>query len=498
MTHQDLRDWLEQVESLGELRRIEGAHIDDDVAPITDITEHAITGPAVLFSGLQGFDPGRRVLVNPISSLNRVAMTVGFPVGLSKADYCDLWHDKLQTLQSIPPRVVADGPVLQNVQRGDEVDLTGFPAPLWHRADGGRYIGTGCAVIARDPESGWVNIGTYRVMVIDANRVCIYTAPGKHAAIFRDKMFAEGKPLPVAISLGHDPALLLASATPLPYGSSEYDYAGGLKGDAIDVVPGEYTGLPIPARSEFVLEGEISPHEEHAEGPFGEWPGYYASGERTEYVTTIHRIYHRDDPIMIGTPPAKPPTGVGTALGTIRAARVRDEIRLAGIPDVQDVWFHQCGSRFLLSVAIKQRYAGHAAQVGHVATMVQGAAYMGRYVVVVDDDIDVYDLNDVMWAVCTRSDPATDISIIKHCWSDELDPMVHPDDKDAPFNSRMIIDATRPWAWRDTFPAVVELSEEERRATMAKWGDVLFPRGSELGELGQAEWLAASGSGRTR
>jgi UbiD family decarboxylase len=474
MAFTDLRDWMEQVDALGELRHIEGAHVDDDIGPITEISERSMVGPAILFSGIQTFDPSRRILVNPISSLNRVALTVGFPVNLTKADYCDLWLDKTKNLTPIPPRTVTDGPVLENVQVGDDVDLLGFPAPIWHRGDGGRYIGTGCVVISRDPDGGWVNLGTYRVMVVDKNHVTIYTAPGKHAAIVRDKLFAEGKPMPVAISLGHDPALFLGGSTPLPYGESEYDYAGGLKGAPIDVLTSDYSGLPIPAGSEFVLEGEILPTETHTEGPFGEWPGYYASGQRTEFVTKIHRVYHRNDPIMIGTPPTKPPTGVGTAMGTIRAARVRDEIRKAGVPDVKHAWFHEFGSRFFLAVSIKARYAGHAAQVGHIATMCQGAAYMGRYVVVVDDDIDVYDTMEVMWAVATRSDPVRDINIIPRAWSDELDPMVAMGNGDAPFNSRAIIDATWPWEWRSKIPKVIELTREERAATLAKWGKVIF------------------------
>lgn len=474
MAYDDLRDWLTQVEAMGDLRHIKGAYLDDDIGPITEISERSMTGPAVLFSNIPGFDAGRRILVNPISSLDRVALTVGFPTGLSKADYCDLWLEKTRTITPIPPREVDDGPVMENVIRDGDVDLSSFPAPIWHRGDGGRYIGTGCVVITRDPDDNWINLGTYRVMVAGKNQVTIYAAPGKHLAIVRDKLFEQGKPMPVAISLGHDPAIFMGGSTPLPYGQSEYDYVGGLKNRAIDVLPCELSGLPIPARSELVLEGEISPTEKLPEGPFGEWPGYYASGQRTEYVTTIRRIYHRNAPIMVGTPPTKPPTGVGTALGTVRAARVREEIRKAGIPDVKHVWFHEFGSRFFLAVSIKQRYAGHAAQVGHVATMCQGAAYMGRYVVVVDDDIDVYDTMDVMWAMATRSDPVRDINIIPRAWSDELDPMVAQGNAEAPFNSRAIIDATWPWEWRGKIPTVISLSPEERAAALEKWGDVLF------------------------
>ena len=246
MASVDLRDWLDQVENLGELRRIQGAHVDDDIGPIAEISERSMTGPAILYSGIQGFDPGRRILSNPISTLDRVALTVGFPVGLTKADYCDLWLEKTQTLKTIPPRTVSDGPVLENVQADGDVDLLSFPAPIWHKGDGGRYIGTGCVVITRDPDGEWVNLGTYRVMVVDDKHVTIYAAPGKHLSIVRDKLFAEGKSMPVAISLGHDPALLMGGSTPLAYGSSEYDYVGGLKGRPVDVLSGDYTGLPIP------------------------------------------------------------------------------------------------------------------------------------------------------------------------------------------------------------------------------------------------------------
>jgi 4-hydroxy-3-polyprenylbenzoate decarboxylase len=299
--------------------------VDDDIAPIAEISERSLKGPAILFSGIQGYDPTYRILLNPISSLDRVALTVGFPLKLTKADHCDLWLDKTRSLKPIPPRVVTDGPVLENVQAGSDVDLRRFPAPIWHGGDGGRYIGTGCFVISKDPDGGWVNLGTYRVMVVDQNHVTIYSAPGKHLSIVRDKLFAQGKSAPVAISLGHDPALLLGGSTPLPYGESEYDYAGALKGQAVEVLHGEHTGLPIPARGEIILEGEISPTETCPEGPFGEWPGYYASGQRTEFVTKIHRVYPR------GSGARRDPQGGHTGREARLVPRVRQSLLPRGL-----------------------------------------------------------------------------------------------------------------------------------------------------------------------
>jgi 4-hydroxy-3-polyprenylbenzoate decarboxylase len=466
-----LREWLEQVEEIGELRRISGAALDEEIPPITEIAEHAINGPAVLFDQIPGFAPDQRILVNPISSLNRTALMAGFPVGLGKRDYVRLWQEKLRDLKYIPPQEVSDGPILENVLRDDAVDVTKLPAPIWHKEDGGRYIGTGDSVITRDPDSGRINLGTYRVSIIDQHHIFCYISPGKHGRINRDKYFAQGKPCPIAISLGHDPLLLHASATACPV--SEYEWVGGVKGAPVNVVRGEVTGLPIPAYSEIVLEGEVSPTDKAIEGPFGEWTGYYASASRPEHIMTVKRMYYRNNPINTSTPPARPPTGKHLASNCIRAGLLGQELKAAGLPDVQDIWFMEAaGSDLFTVLSIKQRYPGHATQAGHLATFSHATAYLGRIVVVVDDDIDVYDAGQVIWAISTRCDPAKDLTVVPRCWSGPLDPIIPEGEKG--FNSRLIIDATRPWEWRDEFPGVVGLSREEEDEAMRKWGKLLF------------------------
>src|SRR3954453_7695731 len=137
--YRDLREWLDEVERIGELRRISGATLDGDIPQITEIAEHAMNGPAVLFDAIPGFAPDQRILVNPISSLNRTALMAGFPPGLGKRDYVQLWLDKRANLRALPPRQVSDGAILENVLADDAVDLSRLPAPIWHAADGGRY-----------------------------------------------------------------------------------------------------------------------------------------------------------------------------------------------------------------------------------------------------------------------------------------------------------------------------------------------------------------------
>ncbi|MGZ8495780.1 MAG: UbiD family decarboxylase domain-containing protein, partial [Candidatus Binatia bacterium] len=233
---------------------------------------------------------------------------------------------------------------------------------------------------------------------------------------------------------------------------------------------GELTGLPIPAYAEIAIEGEFLPDQGKEEGPFSEWTGYYASGEKMEPLIKVHRLYHRHDPIMTASPEYRPTARAEHCYELLRAAYIRDQVEKAGVPDVTAVasYFR----RFLTVLAIKQRYPGHARQAGLIASQCQGAAYLGRYIVVVDDDIDAYDINDVLWAMCSRADPVDSADIIRRCWSGPLDPIIPKERKG--FSSRMIIDACRPFEWRDKFPPAAHISPERQQAVIAKWKKQLF------------------------
>ena len=214
-----------------------------------------------------------------------------------------------------------------------------------------------------------------------------------------------------------------------------------------------------------------SPTSERVEGPFGEWTGYYASDLRPEPVIDIKAIYYRDDPILLGCCPERPPDEICRYRAIVRSALLRDNIQKAGVPGVTAAWAHEIGNaRLFLAVAVNQRYPGHAKQAGHVASMCHVAAYCGRYTVVVDDDIDVSNLEEVMWALLTRSDPATSIDIIRNAWSTPLDPRIEPERKAIGdfTNSRAVIDACRPFHWRDKFPKVNAPTLEERAARHAE------------------------------
>ena len=474
MIFRDLREWMEQVDKIGELRTLTGVHWDLDMGRVTDIVSHREGAPTVVFDEIPGYPKGFRVLVNFFGSWNRLAMLMALPVPDTPLDLVKAWRAKLKEPKLIPPKVVKDGPILENVKQGKDIDLLAFPVPRFRLQDGGRYIGTGSITITRDPEEGWVNLGTYRVMLHDATTLGFYISPGKHGRIHREKYLARGEPCKVAISFGQDPQLFLASSVEIPYKVEEYQFVGGLKGEPIDVIEGEYSGLPLPARAEIVIEGEAIFNEKRDEGPLGEWTGYYASGKRPEPIIKVKRLYYRNDPIITGVSAGRPPSASSRTVSINRAAMIWDELEKAGVPDVKGVWCHPAGgARLFTVVSIKQRYPGHARQAGMIASFCHAGAYTGRYVVVLDDDIDPSNTDDVIWAMTTRSDPQGDIEIIRRCWSTPLDPMIRKGQP--PLNSRAIIDACRPYEWLDESPDVSSFPPEELQDAMKRYGKQLFP-----------------------
>jgi len=253
--HLDTRDWLDAVDRIGELKRVDGATWEEDIGRVTEMLHHTDDSPAVLFDNIPGYPAGRRVLVNANGDKARLAVTLGFDPHMTADDLKAWFIDKMENMTPQPVRYVDSGPVTENVLEGDDVNVLAFPTPKWHPEDGGRYIGTGTVDVTKDPDSDWINLGTYRVMVHDSKRVGLYISPGKHGRQHRDKYFAKNEPMPVVLIVGPTPSLFVASTLEIAPGLSEYEWLGGLFGEPLDMVRGKYTGLPIPANAEIVLEG---------------------------------------------------------------------------------------------------------------------------------------------------------------------------------------------------------------------------------------------------
>ena len=346
---------------------IEGADPHLEMGALYELSLQKAVPPVLLFPQDQGFSgrPSRRratcalracSMTAPASSWCRTIASTGASIPRRSASEC-----------------VDDGPVLDNVLMDNEVDMLAFPAPKWHGNDGGQYIGTECMVIAQDPDSDWVNAGTYRVSVRDKKTLSIFIEPGKHADLIRKKWWARGEHCPMVVSVGQAPALGAAGggdragACLRVRRRRRADRAGRSSSCAAAspacrsrTMPSSSTRASCPRPQELTM----------TEGPFGEWPGYYTSCG-PEPVLQVKAIYHRNDPIQCATPPARP-IYPGTYFGTagsalIRAAALWDDLEAAGVPGIKGVWkMPGGGSRFINVIAIEQLHAGHAKMAGLV------------------------------------------------------------------------------------------------------------------------------------
>jgi UbiD family decarboxylase len=474
----NLRNWLDDMQQADNLQVLKGADWNLELGAISEMNVKQDGHSALLFDEIMGFPAGYRVLTCTTSSAYRLSSILRAPQISQHKELVQWLRGKPKEWQSraasFPPVTVESGPVFEHVVDQMHVNMWDFPSPLWHEGDGGRYIGTGCAVVTKDYDSDWVNVGTYRVMVHDENHVGLDMVAGKHGQIQHQKYMQAGKPFPVCIVIGAHPLCYLISGIEVPYGMCEWNYIGAILDEPVAVVHGELTGLPFPAGAEIVLEGFIYPGDTRMEGPFGEFHGYYQAGAKPTSVMTVERVYHRNQPIIVGSPPAKPPNDYSYSKAVMRSALLFDALLAAGVPGVEGVWAHEIGGARMFTVAsIKQRYAGHARQCGHVLSQCGVGAYMGRYVVVVDDDIDPANLEEVMWAVATRSDPVYDIDFIHNAMGSKNDPMSVAYKSNAMFSSRAIIDACRPYDHIDDFPPVAEASQRLQEEVKTRWGQLI-------------------------
>jgi 4-hydroxy-3-polyprenylbenzoate decarboxylase len=431
--------------------------------------------PALLFDSVPGYAQGYRVLANILTSVPRISIALGLPAETSAMDLIQWWRTYMRQAPSYKTSLVQDGPLLENVLEGKNVDLSRIPTPIWHEIDGGPYIGTACMVVMKDPDSGWINYGCYRVQVHGPDVATVFMSPGKHGRLLMEKYHARGQKCPVAVVAGMHPAIFMLAGLEIPHGKSELEAAGGIFGEPVEVINLPQTGLPVPANAEIAFEGYISPDDLLDEGPLGEWTGYNGVGSQPEPAIRISTMLHRDAPILMGAVPAVPPNDNTFYLGLYRCGAVWNQLEAAGIPGIKGVWAHEAGgSRFMLTVSIQQLYGGHSKQVGMVASHCHAGAYCNRWTIVVDDDIDPTNFNDVIWAMCTRCDPRDQIDIVHGGWSSALDLMCYDKDTDKR-NSRVIVDACVPFRRRKTFPAVARASKDLDDRMREKWKADLPP-----------------------
>jgi 4-hydroxy-3-polyprenylbenzoate decarboxylase len=479
---QDLRDWMARVEGIGEFLRIkEPIDCIEEMSAISYLVAKQTPSPAILFEQAKGYEGSPSpvgLLFNILGpSLRRIALTLEEPPDTPTIDLIRRVKDKLKN--RIPPREVPKGQAAfyENTKTGDDIDLTQLPIPKHWPLDGGRYAGTADAVITRDPDSGYLNVGTYRMMLQGKNQVGLYLSPGKDARLHITRAWQKGDPIQVAAAWGIDPLFMVVGSQTFAKNVSEYEFIGGVKGHPVPVVRGVTTDLLLPAHAEFVIEGVIRPNSVKSEGPFGEFPGYYGRPEAGCPLVEVTAVHHRNNPILTNALMADYPSNEQSGFfSVIRSAKIWDDFDKLGIPGIQGVYCHPAGAGGfgMTVISLEQRYAGHAAQALALAAQVPGGAYYTKWIIAVDEDVDPTDMDQVIWAMSSRCNPIEDIDLLRNTWSTWLDPTQNPPEE-RPYGSKALINACKEHRYLPVFSKRTALRKEVYDQVAKNWKKLGLP-----------------------
>jgi 4-hydroxy-3-polyprenylbenzoate decarboxylase len=456
MIYKDLRDFIKQLEKQDELKRITVEV--DPYLEMTEICDRTLKrgGPALLFENPKGANIP--VLANLFGTPRRVAMGMGAesvtelrgigellaylkepepPKGMK-----DAWEKfpVFKQVLNMAPKIISSPPCQELVREGDEIDLGDYPIQTCWPEDAAPLI-TWPLVITKGPNKERQNLGIYRMQVIGKNKVIMRWLAHRGGALdFKEFQAAHpGQPFPVSVALGADPATILAAVTPVPDSLSEYAFAGLLRGSKTEVAKSLLNDLQVPASAEIVLEGFIYPGEFAAEGPYGDHTGYY--NEVADFpVFTIERITQRQAPIYHSTYTGRPPDEpaiLGVALNEVFVPILQKQF-----PEIVDFYLPPEGCSYRMAViSMKKQYAGHAKRVMLGTWSFLRQFMYTKFVIVVDDDVDVRNWQDVIWAMTTRMDPARDLTILENTPIDYLD-FASPV---SGLGSKVGFDATNKW-----------------------------------------------------
>ena len=465
MPYADLRAFLHRLEACGKLRRI-SKPVDKDweIAAVSKVAFERIPEPqraALMFERVQGFDIP--VVTGALGSSRSIYCLV---LDCDVGDVQRKWADA--ELRPLTPKLVSAGPAQENVWQGDKVDLTRLPIPTWTVGqDPAPYITSGY-VITADPESHIRNVGTYRVQLKGPNKLGLFINYLQGGRLHVEKNHKLHQPTPVAIVIGADPVIGLVSVSRLPQDMDELAVAGALRGEPVDVVRCRTVDLEVPATAEIVIEGVIRANEFESEGPFGEYTGYMGP-KAMSYIVDVQCVTHRSRPIFQAFISQMPPSESSCIRSMGREATLQKHLAEdLGLP-VRDVHLLEAGgAAAFLVISMKKTHPvqPRTAMCGAWSY----APQFGKITVVVDDDIDIRDVNSVLWAISFRVQPERDVLTMPGMAAVSLDPSQAPpevpqEDISRRVSSKLGIDATRKHA----FPAVAAPPKEHLDLVRKNW-----------------------------
>ena len=470
MAYKDLREFILKLEEEKELQRIK-AEVDWDLELSAIMRKiYEVKGPACLFENVKGST--FPVLSGAFFGYKKYGLAVE-----ASPNIRSILQKVLRASQNpITPITVSGGPCKEHIDTGDSINLEKFPVPRWHHLDGGRYIGTLGVVISRDPETGKRNMGVYRQQMIGKNKLGMLGS--QHFGIHLQKYRAQNRAMPVATAIGVPPAALAAACVQIPFGEDELGVAGGIAGEPIPLVKCETIDLEVPAHAEIVLEGEIPPDVSlwKEEGPYGEFTGYFSDLLSVKRPTVhLSAVTYRDNPIYQGCSPGIPPNEetIYREIGNTVGAWHR--LLKSGVPGIHEVYATEMGcAQFMMVVSMKQQF--YFGNVRQVIDTIFGSMHTVKWIIVVDDDIDIYDRGQVEWALATRVQPHRDIIVSDdRCAGMMLDPSIPLEMRKYPLvqGSRIGIDATTRYKGFQ-FPAIVRSGEEQKQLVERRWKEYGF------------------------
>jgi 2,5-furandicarboxylate decarboxylase 1 len=430
MMAQDLRSFIAAYAEArpGEVVRVtEPVSIEYDVMALVLEYERRRRYPILVFERVDGYDIP--IVANVVASRRALAFALGVPESALAAEY------GRRIKEHIKPVVVTEPPFRHRVVTGDAVDLSSLPIPLYFPGDAGRYLTAGM-LVARDPETGVETEGYHRFQLKGRNRMGVSLHSRRRMFEYQRRAEAKGQPLPCAVVLGLHPLVSMGSLAYPPPDVGKLEVVGGLFGEPLQVAACATIDLHVPAAAEIVIEGEILPGAREPEGPFGEFTGYF-SRRSTEHVFVARALALREGPWFQSIGSGRAGDHI-TTLGLIREAEIMNALARV-IPNVKAVHVPLSGtSAFTAYVSIRQSRPGEAK---HVIPIVLGVDHYVKLVIVVDDDIDVFDESDVLWAVATRMQPDRDLVVI----SGSLGALLDPSADERGVTAKLGIDATRPF-----------------------------------------------------
>lgn len=445
MPYRDQREYVEALDRAGQLKRIQ-VEVDWKME-IGAIMRRAndLREPALLFEKIKDYPAEYKILANMIGAgkpnlYGRSCLALDLPI---ETPPLKITNEIIKRFSNpIKPILVKDGPCKENIIKADEVDLLKFPVPHLRAADGGRYIGTWHLDINKDPETGWVNWGMYRHMVTSKASLGWLASPGQQGpSMYYQKYEKKGRAMPMAIAIGTDPACAFAAMSPLPPQVSEADIAGGLRGTPVELIKCETVDLEVPATSEIVLEGEVRPGEREWEGPFGEFTGYCASVKAPRPVFHVKCITHRNNPLLPVSSPGKPFDDTTFVYAMFSGAALQIELTKLGLPFKS---LYLTPSMLAVIISASEAYPGYV----HTLSSAIWATKIGVYrptVIIVGEDIDVTNMDEVMWALTTRMHPGRDIHIRERAPAHPLIPFLSKEERESLTGAAVCLDATFPY-----------------------------------------------------